>query len=180
MQSWKTLRDLLQAMWITIIDMKDFSLLMLIFMIVFSLLGREFYAYRVRFDAAGNPTKDLANGISKRLNFDSFQNSLLLIFVLFTNDRWNFIMYDHMRTNNGVVAAIFFVVIEVVGNFILFKLFLAILISNFSLSSQNVKGENEDPDPIEIYLKNLLAKIKNKICFLSVEETSDSKKRQTK
>ena len=157
--SWKALKNLLKKMGKTIIDLKDFSILFLFFIFVFSLLGSELYAYKVRFNADGSPTKDLVNGISNRLNFDTFFNALLLIFILFTNDGWNYIMYDHIRTNNETVAVSFFIPLEIIGNFTLISLFLAILIRNFSLSSETNEHE-EEVSPFELYMKNLRAKLK--------------------
>lgn len=159
-RSWKALRNLLKTMGKTIFDMKDFSLLLGIFMLVFSLIGREIYSNSVKFDDDDRATKDLVNGKSRRLNFDGFDDSLLLVFVMFTNDQWNSIMYDHIRTNNGTVAAAYFICLEIVGNFILLKLFLAILINNFALSSEQQQQDNEI-DPLGEYLTRQKRKIQD-------------------
>ena len=89
----------------------------------------------------GKATKNLALGISPRITFDGFWDAMVLIFVILTNADWNFIMYNHIRTNDGPTAVAYFFTLEIIGNFILLKLFLAILINNFSMSSKKVKEE---------------------------------------
>ena len=44
-RSWSSLRNLLKTMARTLLDIRDFSVLLLIFMFVFALVGRELYAY---------------------------------------------------------------------------------------------------------------------------------------
>ena len=46
-RSWTSFRELLQKMIITLKDIRNFSVLMLIFMFIFTLLGMEMYAYKV-------------------------------------------------------------------------------------------------------------------------------------
>jgi hypothetical protein len=46
-RSWTSFRELLQKMIITLKDIRNFSVLMLIFMFIFTLLGMEMYAFRV-------------------------------------------------------------------------------------------------------------------------------------
>jgi len=44
-RSWTSFRELLQKMVITLKDIRNFSVLMLIFMFIYTLLGMELYAY---------------------------------------------------------------------------------------------------------------------------------------
>lgn len=59
-------------------------------MIIFALLGMEFFAYNIRFD-----------GESIRINCDTFYNAMITIFILLTNENWNAIAYDYMRAFNS-------------------------------------------------------------------------------
>jgi len=55
-RSWTSFRDLLAKMVMTIKDIGNFSILMILFMFIFTLLGMEIYAYRVLFN---NDDKEL-------------------------------------------------------------------------------------------------------------------------
>lgn len=49
-RSWKSFRELLEKIVITLKDIRNFAVLMLIFMFIYTLLGMELYAYRVIFN----------------------------------------------------------------------------------------------------------------------------------
>ncbi|CAG9459996.1 unnamed protein product [Pedinophyceae sp. YPF-701] len=66
-----------------------------------------------------------------RHNFDNIYWSVLTIFQILTGENWNEVMYDGMR-KVGWYAAFYFVLLVVVGNYIILNLFLAILLDNFS------------------------------------------------
>jgi hypothetical protein len=55
-------------------------------MIIFALLGMEFFAYNIRIDNE-----------SIRVNCDTFYNAMITNFILLTNENWNSIAYDYMR-----------------------------------------------------------------------------------
>ena len=90
---------------------------------------------------------------SSRYNFDDFGSALLAIFVVLSGENWNEIMFDSHRatwdydTNTGFrvpFAIIYFIVLFVVGNLLLFNLFIAILLSNF----EDEEEEEEDEDDL--------------------------------
>jgi hypothetical protein len=47
---WKKLAQLLEKMYKTIIEIRTFAVLMLIFMVILMLLGLELFAYKIRYD----------------------------------------------------------------------------------------------------------------------------------
>ena len=49
-RSWKSFRDILSKIIVTIKDVSTFSLLLLMFMFIFTLLGMELFSHKVRFD----------------------------------------------------------------------------------------------------------------------------------
>ena len=49
-RSWTSFRELLEKMIMTVKDIANFSVLMLLFVFICSLLGMELYAYRVKFN----------------------------------------------------------------------------------------------------------------------------------
>ena len=69
-----------------------------------------------------------------RYHFDDFGSALLSIFVVLSGENWNEIMFDSHRASwddKGAFAIIYFILLFVVGNLLLFNLFIAILLSNF-------------------------------------------------
>lgn len=154
-RSWKTFRNLLIAIGSTISSISYFTILLLLFMLISSLLGMEFFAYRVYDD----------EGLPPRLNFDTLENSLITIFVLLTNEGWNKIVYTYLNSLNSWLPLAFFISVIIIGNFILLQLFIAILIYNFSKSNEeaairNKKEEKETGIKTKIVQK-LINSVKN-------------------
>lgn len=101
-------------------------ILVILFLIISSLVGCEFFAYNIRY-------KDtiLMKEVSYRYNFDTFSNGLITVFIVLTGDNWNNIMIDYGRFYNGALSYAYFLTILLLGNYILMKLFVAIVINNF-------------------------------------------------
>ena len=76
-----------------------------------------------------------------RHNFDDIFWAFVTIFQVLTGEDWNAVMYDGMRTT-GTWACVYFILLVVIGNYIVLNLFLAILLDNFSGLD---KDEEEDP-----------------------------------
>jgi voltage-dependent calcium channel L type alpha-1D len=68
-RSWVQLRNLLKTMGTTLIDISHFTIILFLFMYIYSLLGMELFAYKAKFDDSGNIDPD---GQSEDTNFDSF------------------------------------------------------------------------------------------------------------
>ena len=109
---------------------------------------------------------------SPRINFDNFLRSIIAVFSIMTNEIWNEIMYDYMRTV-GSLAVPYFIMLVIVGNYILFKLFLAILINNFSttVKKQEEKDKLKKPHRIELIMNEFYH-----ICFSIFLDTSKGEK----
>eukprot|EP00965_Chrysotila_dentata_P154537 5106230-Pleurochrysis_carterae.AAC.1 len=78
-----------------------------------------------------------------RANFDYIGYAFLSIFIVLSGENWNEIYFAQHRAtweHYGPTATIYFVLLFVLGNLILFNLFIAILISN-------MEGEEEDETP---------------------------------
>lgn len=86
-RSWTTFRNLLIAIGSTMVQISYFSILLMLFMLISSLLGMELFAYRIYDD----------DGVSPRLNFDTLYNALITIFVLLTNEGWPQIVYVYLN-----------------------------------------------------------------------------------
>jgi len=148
-RSWTSFRDLLAKMIDTAFDINYFALLMLIFMFIFTLLGMELFAYKIKFvddvktSALKPGDKTWDEGVPPRANFNDFFQGFTTIFIVFIGEDWNSVMYDHVR-GMGWISVVFFIPIFITGNLIMLNLFLAILLKNFE-----EPPEKEDPPPIE-------------------------------
>jgi hypothetical protein len=121
------LRMLLESILLTVADIKDYTILLALFIYVCALLGMSFFAGKVRFDGDGNPDTE---GDTPRYSFDTTPSALVKVFQIIIGENWNSAMYDHMRTV-GHASCIYFILLVAGGNIIMLNLFLAILLGNF-------------------------------------------------
>lgn len=128
-RTWSSFRKLLSAIAATVGGIAYFIILLLLFMSVAALLGMELFAYKTPY----------------RYNFNNYLTSMLVVFMLLTNESWNTIAYTFMYDLESIYPVIYFVVVIIFGNFILLKLFIAILINNFheaNIDSMSAVEEN--------------------------------------
>ena len=113
-------------------ELMIFSVLLIICMFVFTLLGMEIFGHKVKFDEYNDVFDgDLESiGISPRPNFDSFYMALTTIFIVFIGEEWHTVMFMHYRVV-GYTALVFFPFLYIFLNLILLNLFLAILLQHF-------------------------------------------------
>ena len=131
--SWNKFNDLLQTVWKTMKDIWIFSIFLLLFCFLFALLGMELFAYSCK--VTSSDTIDMVNGSYPNKNFNTFYQSFLTVFVLLTMDSWSGTMLDYYRAANPVLALIFFLSFMIIGQYLIFNLFLAILLQNFDEDS---------------------------------------------
>lgn len=117
---WNGMNDLANAQLDSLNSVLSLMLLLFIFIAIAALLGMQLFGGRFTF-ADGKP----------RVNFDTFGSSMLAIFQVLTGEDWNVIMFDGIRAYGGIeqdgwIAAVFFCIIVIIGNFTLLTVFLAI------------------------------------------------------
>lgn len=94
-KQWKRLDHLLKTIARTLNDIGTFSILMLLFLFSFALLGMELFANKVKFDKDGN--LDLLNGEAPNANYDNLLNAFTTVFIVLTADGWSGIYFAHRR-----------------------------------------------------------------------------------
>lgn len=155
-RSWTSFRDLLQKMVITLKDIKFFACLMGLFIFIFTLLGMELFAFRVKFDNEDKEkpifSEDVNEGYYPRNSFNTFELGFTTIFIVFIGEDWNSVMYDHHRSQ-GVGCILIFICIFIVGNLIMLNLFLAILLGNFEEPPGKDEVVDTGPSTFSIYKK---------------------------
>ena len=160
----------------TLKDITHFSVLMLIFMFIYSLLGMEMFAYRIKFNGRNkdyplNPIEvpDTNTGWYPRSNFNTFLNAMVTVFGILIGENWNSTMYDHLRAGSRT-AYVFFISLFIFGNLILLNLFLAILLKNF----EEPLGQEEEDFEKELEQKDgLLDRVRQGFLNLFSKNSQD-------
>ncbi|CAG9334678.1 unnamed protein product [Blepharisma stoltei] len=96
-------------------------LFLLLFVLIFAIIGIQLFSGRFYF-SDGHP----------RYNFDNFHYSFLSTFQMLTEENWQTILYNTMRSDRGYSSGLFCVFWIVIGNYILMNLFLALVLDMFS------------------------------------------------
>lgn len=84
--------------------------------------------------------------LSPRENFDTIGDALTTIFIVILGEDWNWVLYVFVRAvgNDSTlwyyVTILYFMLIVILGNIVLFSLFVAILLENFEA---DMKDQNE-------------------------------------
>lgn len=148
-RSWKQFRELLHTIMLTMKEITTFSVLLLICMLIFTLLGMELFGHKIKFDEYNQAVLDLENVgdlavFAPRPNFDSFSMAITSIFIVFIGEDWQALMHTQFRVAGGV-SILFFISTYVFFNLILLNLFLAILLQNFQVTDEEdkLKRDNE-------------------------------------
>lgn len=130
-RSWTSFRELLGKIFVTVKDVSTFSILLMICMFIFTLLGMELFGHKIKFDENGDILDPKAPPgtptLVPRPNFDSFAMGFTSIFIVFIGEDWQLAMHSHYRVE-GEIALFFFPLIFIVLNLVLLNLFLAILL----------------------------------------------------
>lgn len=141
-KKWKKFQELVSTIVRSIKDVSNFSVLLFLFIFIYTLLGRELFAYRIMFDEDGNFDPNDESASSPRNNFDTFLNAIVTIFIVLTGEQWNKIMYDAYRYQKYLALA-FFISLIMIGQMILLNLFLAILLENFNITDKHSKNKKD-------------------------------------
>eukprot|EP00966_Prymnesium_polylepis_P166984 3860082-Prymnesium_polylepis.1 len=136
-------------------------------MVIFALLGMELFGGfyprpEYRYTKESMPeiwveypikwgTETALGEMITRYNFDSFGDAFLSIFVVLSGENWNEIYFDQHRATydgsfQGFFATFYFLVLFVVGNLLLFNLFIAILLSNFDDDDEEQEDMEDELD----------------------------------
>ena len=107
----------------------------MMYMVAYTLLGMELFAYRVAFNDKNEP--DPNGGIYPKSTFNTFVEGLYAVFIVLANDGWTTIYFDNYRASLGFAATPYFISLLIIGQYILLNIFLAILLENFTESEVN-------------------------------------------
>lgn len=118
---------------------------MLLLIFIYALVGMQFFSgpFVPSFDPDDEPI---------RFNFNSFQYSIITIFICITAENWNGMLAPFIY-KDGWGASIYFVSLIIFGNLMLLNLFLAILLNFISENLEEeekpmIEEEKESEDDI--------------------------------
>jgi len=128
----------------TLRDVANFAVLLLLFMFIFALVGMQLFANKLCFDPeTGRPAEQVAPDVfaedpgicpdpfeRPRSHFDDLLWAFVTVFQVLTGENWNTVMYDCIRGTSWA-AAVYFLALIIMGDFIVLNLFLAILLGSF-------------------------------------------------
>lgn len=121
------LRVLLDSIAYTMGTIGNYVILLGLFIYVYSLLGMQFFAGKLKFNEDGYYDP---NGEVARANFDTIYWAAITVFEILIGDNWNQVMFDCIKAV-GILSSIYFISLILFGNIIMLNLFLAILLGNF-------------------------------------------------
>eukprot|EP01043_Picozoa_sp_COSAG02_P004215 COSAG02_NODE_108_length_36286_cov_19.437478_18_plen_1405_part_00 len=93
-----------------------------VWLVIFAVMGIHLYGHENEVFAADGIPRD---------NFQNFPRSLLTCYIVLTGEDWSPLMYGFIRAY-GWNAAIYFVFMFLMTNFVLANLFVAVILENFS------------------------------------------------
>lgn len=173
-RAWEALQQVILTVTRSFEKILPLSIILLLFMFIFSLLGMQMYGGGFLFiGRAGDcySWEEVENGCSiPRANFDTFGVAMVTIFQMMTGEDWNMVMYDGIAATGGG-SFLYFAIIVVIGNFLILNLFLTILLSGF-------EDDEEDPEVDAAEMRDKLFEIFKRIDVdnsntVSVEELKD-------
>jgi hypothetical protein len=140
---WSTLEHLLRVVVQSSAALGNLILILLILIYIFAVLGVQLFGAQYR------PTA-FPDGEVPRWSFVDFPHAFMLIFRILCGE-WIEPLWDTMLAG-GYVAILFYISVIFVGNFILFNLFLALLLSAFdadAFASSREEAKEEKPEKAE-------------------------------
>jgi len=143
-KAWKALQDILMKTLNAMKDISNFSLLLMLFMYIFALLGMELFANVALVDEDDNLIAGIENIQAlyasgdyytfPRDNYNSVGYALTAVFIAIIGEDWNWAMYQWVRAYgygssvSYYIAIFFYLILMIMGNIVLFSLFTAILL----------------------------------------------------
>ena len=127
-RSWKALRKTLEKVGRSAYKSKEAIMLLFLMILIFALVGIDFFAgsYDEEHFPDGKP----------RSHFDTLFFASLTVFQAITGTNWNVLLDDSMRVDQGL-GVVYFMAVNVVGNYMILNLFLAILLEQFQTHTED-------------------------------------------
>jgi len=134
----------------TLGSVASFLLLLALFIFIFAILGMFIFGGQFTWsETDGSGTYS----VTSRKNFDTLLWALITIFQTLTLEDWNAGMYDAVRGTKTQWASVYYIILIMFGNYIMFNLFVAILIDGFG--AEDDEPEETDEEMVVVYDEKL-------------------------
>ena len=132
-KSWDQLRILLSTVLDSLTAITNLGVLIILYLFISALLTKQFY------------TGDLydMDGKLSRYSFGTTGAALTSVFIILTGENWNELMVQVIDQQKNFSPAVFFIIIMIIGNFMLLNLFLAILLKSISQIGDHEKDDKK-------------------------------------
>lgn len=108
-KNWRKFENLLVTIGNAIKDISTFSVLLILFIYIYTLVGMNLFAYEIKFDENNKPIDgNSEEGEFPIFTFNSFLESFYSVFVVLANDGWTMIYFDAHRAAGGFLAVLYF------------------------------------------------------------------------
>jgi hypothetical protein len=132
-----SLQDILKLLANSLSSIVYVSILLLLFIVIYSILGMQFFQHKLSDDEGNLP----------RNNFDSFHWAFVSIFQVLAGENWPALLYDGIAGTDWFTGSAFFVSWVIIGQFVLLNLFLAVVMANFDdLGAEKEKNDEKKDD----------------------------------
>eukprot|EP01012_Entosiphon_sulcatum_P008171 TRINITY_DN14339_c0_g1_i2.p1 TRINITY_DN14339_c0_g1~~TRINITY_DN14339_c0_g1_i2.p1 ORF type:complete len:1845 (-),score=307.13 TRINITY_DN14339_c0_g1_i2:77-5611(-) len=146
LRGWHTLRQLLFTILASAQAVGYLGLLMLLFIFIFAILGMQIFGLKVPQACSDGAYHCPRSMMDNRRNFSTLWEAALTVFILITGENWTVAMQTTMESTTPA-AAIYFILVFILGNYIFLNLFIAILIDSFAQrNSDDMITIEEDED----------------------------------
>ncbi|KAM3865195.1 voltage-dependent T-type calcium channel subunit alpha-1H-like [Diretmus argenteus] len=121
----------------TMDNVATFSMLLMLFIFIFSILGMHLFGCKFGLQ------QDSGDTLPDRKNFDSLLWATVTVFQILTQEDWNAVLYNGMASTSPL-AALYFVALMTFGNYVLFNLLVAILVEGFQAEGDANRSEADE------------------------------------
>lgn len=134
-QSMDNFKRVLNTILSILPEMSNFFALLMLFVFFFAVMGQHLWG--------GSFTAELFEEHPKS-NFDSFGDSLMAVFQVLTGENWNSLMYDVITANGQFGPVLYFVLLNILGVYVMLNLFLAVLLLKTTEAFMPQRDPRED------------------------------------
>merc|ERR1711871_1939682 len=132
----------------------SFLTLLGLFIFIFAVLGMFIFGGKMTFEEEDDD--GTIYYVTSRKNFDTLLWALVTIFQTLTLEDWNAGMYEAVRGTGTQLAAVYYILLIMTGNYIMFNLFVAILIDGFGSDDSSSEKEENEGESVDTLLGNPL------------------------
>ncbi|KAK2502308.1 hypothetical protein MC885_013208 [Smutsia gigantea] len=121
----------------TMDNVATFCMLLMLFIFIFSILGMHLFGCKFSLKT------DTGDTVPDRKNFDSLLWAIVTVFQILTQEDWNAVLYNGMASTSPW-AALYFVALMTLGNYVLFNLLVAILVEGFQAEGDANRSDSDE------------------------------------